>query len=77
MPLPGRGRVALDLGVDERRLRAVGVDVAGGGQRRDDAPAQIGVDRQTGQSQLGGIVVQQVGQHRDVPRATAPTSTAR
>ena len=48
--------------------RAVGVDLARGGQRRDDPPAQIGVDRQPGQAQLGGIVVEQIGQHRHVPR---------
>ena len=43
-----------------------GVDAPTGGQRRHDAPAQIGVDLQTRQAFVGGIVVEQVGQQREL-----------
>ena len=48
--------------------RPVGVDVAGGGQRGDDAPPQVGVDDQAGQPVLGGVGVEQRGQHGDMAK---------
>ncbi len=58
VPPAGGRRVALRLGVDERRCRPVGVDVPGRGQRRHDAPAQIGVHLEAGQAQLGGVAIE-------------------
>ena len=63
-----RGGVGLRLGVDERSLRSIGIQVAAGGQRGHDAPAQIGVDHQTRQVHRCGFVVQQRRQHGDVVR---------
>ena len=66
---PARGsRITFGLSVDERCLRAVRVDDARGGQRGDDAPAQVGVDHQTGHVHRCGFVVQQRRQHGDVVR---------
>ena len=54
MPLARCGRIPLRLGVDERCLRAVGIDRTRRGQGRDDAPAQVGVDHQTRQFTAAG-----------------------
>src|SRR5690606_37626713 len=62
------GRVALQFGVDGGGFGAVGVDQSGRRQGGDDAPAQVGVDGETGQSGAGGVGVEQGGQHVGVPR---------
>ena len=48
-------------------VEALGVDLARGGQRGDDPPAQVGIDGQAGQADLGRISVEQFAQHLGVP----------